>query len=253
MVLCFRARLGKCTWTIFFRCNHRVIHMIKKTYVLALLCAVSGSAFAQTMTLTTSNADYQITNTFSQVSTFNIRVEIDSPLAPGAYLNPDIVDVTYQVTGALAPGTPSGFAAFDLQRTMTGDEFYAQGSSLSFEIAPGAVLSDGVQVTELVGNDIVLTFDGREIDNGRFHPALFELRANGSGRIQNSNNIPSVAMMNDVEFGEEYITDLMFDPGNTTVITGAVPSGGGAIGALEAATILALLATFTAIRRRRSS
>ena len=227
--------------------------MIGRSFLLALLCVVSGSALAQTMILTTSNADYQVTNTFSQVSTFNIRVEIDAPLAPGAYLNPDIVDVTYQVTGTLAPGTPSGFQAFDLQRTMTGDEFYAQGSSLIFEISPAAVLSDGVQVTELTGNDIVLIFNGREIDNGRFHPALLELRASGTGRIQNSNNIPSLALMNDVEFGEEYITDLMFDPGNTTVITGVVPSGGGAIGVLEAATIFALLAAITAMRRRRST
>lgn len=225
--------------------------MIRKFSALALLCVISVDAFAQPMFLTTSNTDYQITNTFSSVSTFNIRIEINAPLAVGTYVNPDIVEVVYQVTGALEPGTPSGFAAFDLQRSITGTEFYAQGSSLSFEISPGAVLSDGVQVAELAGNDVVLTFNGREIDNGRFHPALLELRADGTGRIQNSNNIPSIALMNDVEFGEEYITDLMFDPGNTTVITGSVPSGGGAVGIPEAATIFTLLLITVAIRRRR--
>jgi hypothetical protein len=47
---------------------------------------------------------------------------------------------------------------------------------------------------------------------------LFELSANGIGRLQNSDNIPSLNPLETVGFGEEYITDLGFDPGNTTVI-----------------------------------
>ena len=116
---------------------------------------------------------------------FNFNIEINVPLAPGNYINPDIVSVTYQVQGALVPGTPSNFPAFNLQRTITGADFYAQGSSLSFEIAQSAVLTDGVQIAELVGNGIVFTFNGREIDQSRYHPALFELNADGTGRIQN--------------------------------------------------------------------
>jgi hypothetical protein len=44
---------------------------------------------------------------------------------------------------------------------------------------------------------------------------------NGTGRIQNSNNMPiRDEEQLSVDFGEEYIWDLMFDPGNTTIITG---------------------------------
>ena len=106
--------------------------MIRKLCVLALFSGIAGPALAQSMFFNTSNAQYQVTNTFSDVDIFTINVEINAPLAPGVYNNPDIVSVTYQVTGVLTPGTPSGFPAFDLQRTMTGAEFYAQGSSLSF-------------------------------------------------------------------------------------------------------------------------
>jgi hypothetical protein len=175
-------------------------------------------AYGQTMILSTSSSDYQVSTTFGGVEFFAIDIEIDAPLAPGIYTDPDIVSVIYQVTGVLEPGTPSGFPMFDLQRKMTGAEFYAQGSSLRFEIAQSAVLSDGVQAAELVGNAPILIFDGREVDNGRFHPAILELRADGTGRIQNSNNVPTQNPLVEVNFGEEYITDLTFDPGNTTLL-----------------------------------
>jgi hypothetical protein len=200
------------------------------------------------MILKTANGDFQVTNTFSNVDIFRIRVEIAAPLAAGVYNNPDIVTVKYQVMGDLVPGTPSGFPAFDLQRAISGAEFYAQGSSLNFEISDTAVLSDGVQVSELVGDGVVLTFNAREIDNGRFHPALFELSADGTGRIQNSDNIHTLDPLNEVDFGEEYITDLMFDPGNTTVITDVLEtdldtrrSGSGSINALELFVMLTLM------------
>lgn len=194
--------------------------MIRSTIMFALASLLSGQAFAQTMTLSTSSDDYQITNTFSDVDSFSIEIEIDAPLAVGSYTDPEIVNVTYRVTGSLVAGTPSGFPAFDLQRSISGAEYYAQGSSLSFEIAPFAVLDDGIQAAELVGSGIVLSFNAREIDNGRFHPALFELNADGTGRIQNSDNIHTLVPLLQVNFGDEYITDLIFDPGNTTLITG---------------------------------
>ncbi|MEM9056596.1 MAG: hypothetical protein AAGD86_03915, partial [Pseudomonadota bacterium] len=140
--------------------------------LLSLFLATATAAHAQTMTLSTNQADYQITNVFSDVDIFNFSIEINAPLAAGVYVDPEIVSVTYQVQGTLAAGTPSGFPGFDLQRTIDGAEFYAQGSSLSFEIATSGVLDEGVQVGELVGNAVVLTFNGREVDNGRFHPAL---------------------------------------------------------------------------------
>ena len=104
--------------------------------ILLLALAAYAPAHAQTMFLTVSSDDFQVANVFSNVDTFNIVIEIDAPLAPGNYVNPDIVDVVYSVSGDLVAGTPSGFPSFALQRNMTGDEFYAQGSSLSFEIGP---------------------------------------------------------------------------------------------------------------------
>jgi len=194
----------------------------------------SGSAISQTMTLATTicvsqqdpactnSTDYQLSaNVFSFVDYFDIEIEIDAPLAPGVYTNPDIVDIYYQVNGVLEPGTPSGFPSFDLIREiMTGEEFYDQGSSLNFEISETAVLDDGVQAAGLVGDGVVLTFNAREVGTHRFHPPLLELRADGSARFQNSNNQPiREGETINVDFGDEYITDVSFDPGNTTLIT----------------------------------
>lgn len=193
---------------------------------------------AQTMRLITSNADYVITNIASDVDDFDFLIEIDAPLAPGVYNNPPIISVSYRVSGNLMAGTPSGFTTFALERMITGTEFYEQGSSLQFEIDQAAVLDDGIQIAELVGSEMVFRFDGREVDTGRFHPALFELRADGTGRIQNSNNTPTVDPLQEIDFGAEYINDLVFDPGNTTLISGVVAtapsrSSGGVIGYLE--------------------
>ena len=154
----------------------------------------------------------------------------------GLFDNPPIVSVSYRVSGNLIAGTPSGFEAFALEREITGEEFYAQGSSLQFEIDEAAVLDDGVQIAELSGSEVVFRFDGREVDNGRFHPALFELRADGTGRIQNSNNTPTLEPLLQIDTGSEYINDLVFDPGNTTLITGTIEtgtSGGGAFSIVD--------------------
>jgi len=228
--------------------------MLRFTPALVIGLAFVTLANGQTMVLSTSSSDYQVTNVFSDVDFFTINIEIDAPLAPGAYVNPDIISVNYQVTGDLEPGTPSGFEAFDLKRNITGADFYAQGGSLSFEIAQSAVLSDGIQAAELVGNTLVLTFNAREVDNGRFHPAVLELNANGTGRIQNSNNVPSQIPLVEVGFGEEYITDLVFDPGNATLITEEpVPTvdGGGSAGSPAGIGALIFLGVYARIRRWR--
>ena len=201
----------------------------------------SAAVFSQSMLLRTTNVDYEITNIFSDVDVFEFSIEINEPLAVGLFENPPIENVTYRVVGNLSTGTPSGFPMFSLEREISGEEFYAQGSSLQFEISPTAVLQDGIQVDELAGSDLVFQFDGREIDNGRFHPALFVLRADGTGRIQNSNNIPSLEPFNEIEVGSEYINDLLFDPGNTTlIVSSATDSGssGGSIGLLEVIVLL---------------
>lgn len=154
-------------------------------------------------------------------------IDIDGPLVAGvSYTNPSLNSVVYNVSGALAPGTPSGFTGFILERTITGTEYYAQGSSLGFEIAANADLSDGLQVSELVGSDSIFVFNGREVNTGRYHPALFQLNSDGTGSIRNSNNMggtnPSSGNVVDVDFGEEYITNLVFDPGQLT-LAAAVP------------------------------
>lgn len=189
--------------------------------IFILLSTPFGFAHAQTMIFSTTSDQYVIDNVFSDVSDFTIDIEIDMPLASGIYENPPINRVVYQVVGVLEEGTPSGFPAFDLQREISGSEFYAQGSSLSFEIVETAELNDGVQADELAGDGVIFTFNAREINNGRFHPALFELNVDGTGRIQNSNNIPTEDPLVNVDFGEEYITDLIFDAGNLTLITDA--------------------------------
>lgn len=230
--------------------------MFRPAIALVIGFLVCTLANAQTMMLTTASSDYEITNIFSDVDFFTIEIEINAPLAAGVYTNPELVSVDYQVTGDLVPGTPSEFPAFDLQRSMTGAEFYAQGSSLSFEIAETAVLSDGVQAAELVGSAVILTFNAREVDNRRFHPALFELDADGTGRIQNSNNVPTQDPLVEVNFGAEYITDLMFDTGNTTLITEVIAAtesgGGGGGGAMSPLGIggCIVLGIYAAIRRR---
>jgi hypothetical protein len=214
------------------------------------------------MLILISSNDFQVTNVFSDVGTFDIAIEIDLPLASGNYVNPNIVAVSYSVSGTLTPGTPSGFPSFALQRDMTGAEFYAQGSSISFEIAAGAVLTDGVQVDELVGNGIVFTMNAREVGNGRFHPALLEIDMNGTGRIQNSDNVIVEVPLQQVNFGDEYITDLMFDPGNTTLIveTPALPppptpvpfsGGNGAISWVDIGVLATLALMAFAIRMRK--
>ena len=221
-----------------------------------LILIVSLSAFsaadAQTMRLLFSSDDFVVTPIFNDVAQFSFDISINAPMAPGVYTNPDITNVLYRVSGNLM-NTPSGFPAFALERNISGTEFYAQGSSLSFEISAGAVTGDGIQLAELAGNGIVFTFNGKEIGNGRYHPALLELSSDGTGMIQNSDNIIVENPLEQVDFGEEYITDLAFDSGNLTLLTAvAAPpvrrSGGGALSPLTLS--LFLLLVFAARRSR---
>jgi len=191
---------------------------MKRLIAVSLFLLTTSSNVHASFILAVNNQDFQVVNIFSDVDVFQIYVEIEGDLAPGIYNNPEIIRVQYQVVGVLTAGTPSGFTSFNLQRDISGEEFYLQGSSLSFEIAESAELSDGVQGDELIDNGTILTFNAREIDNGRFHPALFELYFDGTGRIQNSNNIVRQDPFLQVEFGAEYINDLSFIPEQTTLI-----------------------------------
>ena len=211
--------------------------------LVGLLVSLPAAAF----TLVIPSSDFVVTPVFSDVAFFSIRIEIDEPFRRGLYVNPTITNVEYQVMGVLEPGTPSGFPAFNLMRDIPGADFYLQGSSLQFEIANNAVLSDGLQVAELVGNGIVFTFNGREIDNGRYHPALLELRSDGTGTIQNSNNVPTQGV--EVDFGEEYITNLAFDPGNLTIVE--APLAIGSSGSSAVFPLMSALLLLAGLWRRR--
>lgn len=213
--------------------------MIRKIALLIVALAAHPAVHAQDMTLSIDQDDFVVTNIFSDVDTFSIEIRFAVPVGRGSFVNPAITNVTYRVSGTLVPGTPSGFPAFALERIMTGDEFYAQGSSIDFEVASNAVLSDGIQVAELVGNGLVFTFNGKEIDNGRFHPTLFELNSDGTGMMQNSDNIIVLNPLEQVAFGSEYINTLAFDPGNTTLLTGFVKKKSG--GLIDMFTLFALL------------
>ena len=217
--------------------------MIRKITLLIVLLAAHPAVNAQNMSLSINQNDFIVTNLFSDVDTFSIDIQFAVPLTRGSFVDPEITDITYRVSGTLVAGPPSGFPAFALERIMTGEEFYAQGSSISFQIASNAVLSDGVQVAELVGNGLVFTFNGKEIDNGRYHPTLFELNSDGTGMMQNSDNIIALEPLDQVAFGSEYINALAFDPGNTTMLSGDVKkrSSGGAIGFFSIFGLLLLL------------
>ena len=201
--------------------------MIKSCLLGLCLGSLFQPVVTQAAVISFSDVDFAKTPTFSNVLTFSFMIDIDGPLAAGdVFDNPSLNSVQYNVSGQLASGTPSGFSAFSLVRTISAADFYAKGSSLSFEIAATADLSNGLQVSELVGSDPVFFFNGRELGTGRYHPALFQLNSNGTGSIRNSNNSgginPSSGELVDVDFGEEYITELTFDPGQLT-LAAAVP------------------------------
>ena len=194
---------------------------------------LAGSCFASLVLISTSSAtliqvqsdDFTSTPQFSSVRIFDFAIEIAGQLRPGVtYNNPALIGIDYQVRGPLAAGTPSGFSAFNLQRPeagqtpLTGAEFYGQGSSLIFTLSAAADLSDGFQVTDLEpGTSFV--FDGREVNTGRYHPTTFTLNRNGTGIILNSNNSggvnPQTGREVNVQQGDEFITQLSFDPGLT--------------------------------------
>jgi hypothetical protein len=210
------------------------------------ICTAVGIGKTDAAVVTFDASDFGLNPTFSNVQSFAFAIDLADPITPGAKLvNPTINSVVYNVQGSLAPGTPSGFPGFNLQRTILGADFYSQGSSFSMQIANDADLSDGLQVSELVGTGPVFLFNGREVGTGRYHPALFQLNADGTGSIRNSNNLggtnPANGMEVNVSAGQEYITELTFVPSSLTIV--AVPEPG-VVG-------LTLLIGALVMRRRR--
>ncbi len=227
--------------------------MRKQIYFLgmvALVLLMTGGlmparAEAQ-FTIAFSDADFATNPQFSSVETFNFNLVVAAPLTTGVYNNPLLTSLDYAVNGVLAPGTPSGFPGFNLVRTIGGAEFYTQGSSLNFEIADTADLTDGLQASELVG---AFELNAREDNTGRYHPALLVINRDGTGSIRNSDNQgginPGSMREVDVMIGEEYVTNLSFSPSDLTISTNSVPEPSSAI--------LCLLAIAgAAVRRRRA-
>ena len=202
--------------------------------------------------LSFGSSDLTTTPVFNNVQNFDFSIEISGAIVPGGtYIDPDIVQIVYTVTGLLPNPTPSGFPGFNLiDRTIIGNDFYAQGSSLEFSVAASADLTDGLQVSELTGANPVFLFDAVEIGNtpGRYHPPLFQLNADGTGSIQNSNNNgginPGSGELVNVNAGDEYITNLSFTPSALTLSTVTVPEP-------SVASLGALAGMMVALRRRR--
>lgn len=233
-----------------------------------IFCASALAQSETTFVIDSNGSDIVTTARIGDVTTFQITIVFTDPIATGVYDNPPLESVVYSVSGDPVSGSPSGFPSFALERTITGADFYAQGSSLNFEVASGAILTDGVTANELVedANGVVFTFNGREVGNGRFHPALLELRADGTATIQNSDNVITESPLEQVAFGAEYITDFTYVPAefiilsDTPVLPPAPPnptpapfggSGSGAIGLTGLGGLL-LLGLFGSHRRRLS-
>ena len=167
---------------------------------LAVLAAPhASSAFILELT----EADFTtVTPFFSSVTTFELAIDLGDPLAASqVYDNDDVIEVEYVVSGGLSqsPPTPSGFPAFALNRTASGEgtidaaNWVMQQSSLDFGIAASANLQDGLQLSELVADidDVILRIDGREferLDRARYHPPRLLLFSDGTGTLENSMN-----------------------------------------------------------------
>lgn len=224
-----------------------------------------GASMAQGFVLAFDSSDFGLSPEFSNVQNFDFTADLAEGFRFGDFSDPTLNEIGYNLSGSL-DATPSGFPAFSFQLShlvapppagptlIPGATFYslnpgaAFGDRLSFSVAAGADFSDGLQVSELEGSgsDVVFRFNGREVGTGRYHPTFIELRADGTGVIQNANNIggdnPQDGFVGDinVDFGEEYITNLTFDP---TTFTIGIPE--------PSVMLFTLLSSGLCLRRRR--
>lgn len=199
-----------------------------RTRLLSLLIVSMFSFAAKAdVVFTISSSDYFRLPVFNNINSFLFEITIAGTIVPGGtYTNPPLVGVNYSVNGSLAPGsTPSGFTGFALVRTIGGAEFYnlSPESGLSFAVSPTADLSDGLQVSELVGTTDVLVLNAREFNQspGRYHPPILRLNADGSGSLANADNESTFpnpppptgsGLIVNVEVGDEYIVNLSGTP-----------------------------------------
>jgi len=230
-----------------------------------------ASATNGAVTIDFSNSDFTTTPDFSTVTTFSLQIDMAGSLQPGLVSDPAITNIQYSVSGSLSsdPLTPSGFSSFGfrldhifpLSPPITGTDFYGlnassvAGGTLQYSISALADLSNGLQLNELdvlavdadagIGPGVIFHFNGREEGTGRYHPMFLQLYSDGTGLLQNSDNFgginPSTLEVVDVNFGDEYITDLSFTPSNVTI---AIPEPSSAL-------VCGILMLAIALARRR--
>ena len=178
----------------------------------ALVLGCFSASHAHAVVINFNNSDFALTTTLGNVTSFEILIDLAGFLTPGtSYSNPALNRVAYLVEGAPDANSPSGFPMFRLQQDLSGSELYDLGGSLNFTVLSGADLSDGLQVSDLTSSGFV--FDALQTDSGRFHPPLVTLLTDGSGIICDSL----------FDCGEEYITELSFEPESLTLSPSPVP------------------------------
>ena len=231
-----------------------------------LFYSLLGTSLSSGFVISFDDSDFGTSAAFSNVTNFDFEAQISGAIRTGQFLDPELDAIGYNVSGTLDV-TPSGFPGFSFQLShliapppappslIPGSLFYRLnslapvGDRFAFTILESADLSDGLQVSELAGsgNDVVFRFNGCEVDTGRYHPTFIELRADGTGIIQNANNTggdnPQDGFVGDidVDFGEEFITNLTFDPSTLTI---AIPEPSSAL--------LLGVGSFFLLQRRRT-
>lgn len=220
--------------------------------VLWLSMALPKTARSE-FTLSFNSDDFGISSVKNNVTFFNFDIVVDSVLVAGTtYSDPMLTNVDYQIDGDLrADGSPSGFPGFRLIRNIAGADFYGLSpeSTLEFTVSNTADLSDGLQINELDGSGTVFNFNAREFNQnpGRFHPPIFSLDSDGTGRLVNANNdstFDNPATMDEVHINiaDEYDIGLTFSSG--LQIVSAVPEP-------TTAVMLCAMGALVALRRRR--